>query len=289
MKIKLFIAMFLVSFLGKSQEITVFYKEKRRPAQVSTKQSFDNDELTKLYKEKFAEIKEAIKSGVSKDSIIKIREELIKEGNRIAERINEREKSKRPLTIPYYDYITILKINHQKSLYYPQDKVSNDTVSHSRTNKQGRELVDERINYNDSEIIYLDTSIKKKISSLKVHKFDFRGRKFLIDEALVIQKWELTKETKQIDKYLCYKAILLNSDKRVEAWYTNEIKAPFGPKGYYGLPGLILELKEDRQRVRFDKIYLFPSEPVIVNPPTEGEKITREELENLSAKIFNEY
>ena len=111
----------------------------------------------------------------------------------------------------------------------------------------------------------------------------------MIEETLEPQEWELTKETKKIDQYLCYKAILKNSDKKVEAWYTNEIKAPYGPKGYSGLPGLILELKENKRKVSFDKVSLFPSEPVIINPPTKGEKITREELENLSAHIFNNY
>lgn len=289
MKIKLLIILFFISFLGKCQEITVFYKEKRKPAQVSTKESIDTDEISDYYREQFAKIKEAIKSGVSKDSIMLIREELQKEGERISAKISEREKNKKPLTIPYYDYITVLRINKEKSLYYPQNEVSNDTVSHSRTNKKGRELVDERINYNDSEIIYLDTSKKKKISSLKVHKFDYKGRKFLIEEGLEPQEWELTNKVKKIDQYICYKAILKNSDKKVEAWYTEKIKAPYGPKGYYGLPGLILELKEDKRKVSFDKVSLFPSEPIIINPPTEGDKITREELEDLSTKIFNEY
>ena len=167
MKIKLLIILFFISFLGKCQEITVFYKEKRKPAQVSTKESFDTDEISDYYREQFVRIKEAIKSGVSKDSIMLIREELEKEGERISAKISEREKNKKPLTIPYYDYITVLRINKEKSLYYPQNEVSNDTVSHSRTSKKGRELVDERINYNDSEIIYLDTSKKEKDKCFK--------------------------------------------------------------------------------------------------------------------------
>ncbi|GAA0729136.1 hypothetical protein GCM10009430_38950 [Aquimarina litoralis] len=289
MKIKLLIIFFFISFLGKCQEITVFYKEKRKPAQVSTKQSFDTDEISDHYRKQFSKIKEAIKSGMSKDSILLMREELEKEGERISARINERERNKKPLTIPYYDYITVLKINKEKTLYYPQNEVSNDTVSRSRRNKKGRELVDERINYNDSEIIYLDTSKKKRVTALKVHKFDFRGREFLIDETLEDQEWLLTKETKKIDQYLCYKAILNNSKKIVEAWYTNKIKAPYGPKGYYGLPGLILELKEGEKKVSFDKVYLYSSEPVVINPPTEGEKITREELEGLAQKLFDQY
>ena len=111
----------------------------------------------------------------------------------------------------------------------------------------------------------------------------------MIEEPLEPQEWELTKETKKIDQYLCYKAILKSSDKKVEAWFTNEIEAPYGPKGYYGLPGLILELKEGKKKVSFDKVSLFPSESIIINQPTEGEKITREELEGLAQKLFDQY
>ncbi|MGY3793634.1 GLPGLI family protein [Aquimarina sp. 433] len=283
----------LTSFMAKSQELTVYYKEKRKPAQVKKKESFDYTEIDSFLIEGMKKFRATHKPGVGKDSIQLYNQKFRAVSDSlyaiVKEKLKKKERNKAPLAIPSYDYITILKVNKKESLYYPQDNVSNDTVSRTSFNKKGKELVDEQINYNDSEIIYLDISQKKKISALKVHKFDFRGRKFLIDETLEPQEWELTEETKKIDQYRCYKAILKNSDKKVEAWYTNKIKASYGPKGYYGLPGLILELKEGEKKVSFDKVSLFPSEPIIINPPTEGEKITREELEGLAQKLFDQY
>ncbi|WP_299607800.1 GLPGLI family protein [uncultured Aquimarina sp.] len=283
----------LTSFMAKSQELTVYYKEKRKPAQVKKKESFDYTEIDSFLIEGMKKFRATHKPGVGKDSIQLYNQKFRAVSDSlyaiVKEKLKKKERNKAPLAIPSYDYITILKVNKKESLYYPQDNVSNDTVSRTSFNKKGKELVDEQINYNDSEIIYLDISQKKKISALKVHKFDFRGRKFLIDETLEPQEWELTEETKKIDQYRCYKAILKNSDKKVEAWYTNEIKAPYGPKGYYGLPGLILELKEGKKKVSFDKVSLFPSESIIINPPTEGEKINREELEGLAQKLFDQY
>jgi GLPGLI family protein len=60
-------------------------------------------------------------------------------------------------------------------------------------------------------------------------------------------------KTKNIDGYKCYFAkytglSLKNrpSSEPIYAWFTPEIPVPFGPAGYGGLPGLILELVENK-------------------------------------------
>ncbi|WP_299256823.1 GLPGLI family protein [uncultured Aquimarina sp.] len=101
--------------------------------------------------------------------------------------------------------------------------------------------------------MFIQINLRKKISSLEAYEFDLRVRKFLIDEALDNLQWTLTKETKKIDQYLCYKARLNNPDR-----YTNTIKSIHGPKGDYGLPGLILDLQEGERTVNFYKTYVLP-------------------------------
>jgi GLPGLI family protein len=68
-----------------------------------------------------------------------------------------------------------------------------------------------------------------------------------------LYEWTITKETKIIDGYTCYKAIspLYTDGKKIEdtkfnviAWFTPKIPVPYGPNGYGGLPGLILELQK---------------------------------------------
>ncbi|WP_299444052.1 GLPGLI family protein [uncultured Aquimarina sp.] len=287
MKTVLIIAIALISFAAKSQEITVFYKEKMQPAQVSTRhEPIDLEELSE-YKAEIRKIVAAMSADKDKDSTEIFRKMMQDQADKMS--AHSMKIARKPLKIPTYDYITVLKINHEKSLYYPQEKVSNDTLSETRTNKNGSEFTRERINYNNSEIIYIDQSQNKKISALKVHVFDNRGRLFLIEEVLETQEWILTKETKKIDQYVCYKAILNNSERKVEAWYAKEIKSTNGPKGYHGLPGLILELKEGRKTIRFHEINLLSSESMDIKPPTEGEKVTRQELEDLPSKLFNQY
>ena len=66
--------------------------------------------------------------------------------------------------------------------------------------------------------------------------------------------WQLTKESKKINGFVCYKATRIpspNSNEEVDksfpiiAWYTPEIPLPYGPFTYGGLPGLILELQRE--------------------------------------------
>lgn len=75
--------------------------------------------------------------------------------------------------------------------------------------------------------------------------------------------WSLLNETKIIDNYKCYKAttaLYYNgktyNDLRITAWYTPEIPVSFGPIGYGGLPGLILELQNDLGTFYVKKINL---------------------------------
>lgn len=63
--------------------------------------------------------------------------------------------------------------------------------------------------------------------------------------------WTLHNETKIIDGYECFKAtteyIVINDVGEfrhpVIAWYCPKIHYPFGPNGYGGLPGLILQIQ----------------------------------------------
>lgn len=64
-------------------------------------------------------------------------------------------------------------------------------------------------------------------------------------------KWKITSEFKFIDNYKCYKATTVYTvespnttfNHPVVAWFCPDLPYSFGPNGYCGLPGLILELQ----------------------------------------------
>lgn len=115
-----------------------------------------------------------------------------------------------------------------------------------------------------------------------------------MDKCYAISKekpiWKLTQETKLIGKYLCYKAINVNSKNKLKkpiAWYTNEIPLGFGPKDYFGLPGLILELEEAAISFKAKTIVLNPIKNTVIKS-VNGEKISEKNFKSLLLKSFPE-
>jgi GLPGLI family protein len=95
-------------------------------------------------------------------------------------------------------------------------------------------------------------------------------------------EWELTQESKQVNGYEVYKATRNNG--KVTAWYAPELPLNFGPKGEYGLPGLILELELGKTIFKATKIELNPKKEVKVKKPTKGKVVTLEEYTKIMKK-----
>ena len=107
--------------------------------------------------------------------------------------------------------------------------------------------------------------------------------------------WNLTNETKEINGYTCYKATYTYMQKwkgrefpwSVIAWYCPAIPVSIGPVRYSGLPGLILELHEDKRGFVVEKIE-FTDNRVEVKVPIEGEDLMDEEIKNKDNKVKRE-
>lgn len=117
---------------------------------------------------------------------------------------------------------------------------------------------------------------------------EIAGKEYLVVYENQMQGWELTNETKKIDNYSCYKATLIDYNERldketiIEAWYTPEIALPYGPVGYGGLPGLILELKYKDCIYISNKITLNPEKGIKAYPkPNMNNKIDSKEMTRL--------
>lgn len=127
--------------------------------------------------------------------------------------------------------------------------------------------------YNSEGMIFtdnrVDEEIEKGIFGL-TPGFRYFYKKSSIDTLYVVEKtkkgidkliklrydsdWKLTKESKKINGFVCYKATRRPNLESIEeidkqspiiAWYTLEIPLPYGPFTYGGLPGLILELQKE--------------------------------------------
>ncbi|WP_462253388.1 GLPGLI family protein [Ekhidna sp.] len=134
------------------------------------------------------------------------------------------------------------------------------------------------------------------------------GKKFLIEDALPTYNWKITGETKKIGDYTVIKAeyqniteqmtmSLSDSEKTTEtvmdttmitAWYAPDIPVSQGPSNTWGLPGLILELKNGNFTFLCTKVELNPAEPIAIEVPSKGKRVTREEADQIRDEKLQE-
>jgi GLPGLI family protein len=143
---------------------------------------------------------------------------------------------------------------------------------------------------------------------------EFMGKEFLIKDTLTHLKWKMEGETRVIGGYNCYKATAVRAvpktdfrnfrpkeekknevkatagekkssimdmievpkEQTITAWYTPEIPVNQGPEGYWGLPGLILEVNDGKTVILCSKVVLNPKEKAIIKPATNGKVVTQQ-------------
>ncbi|WP_179353439.1 GLPGLI family protein [Winogradskyella vidalii] len=101
------------------------------------------------------------------------------------------------------------------------------------------------------------------------------------------KEWTITEESKIIDGYTCYLATIdkLN-DTKLKAWFTPEIPVKHGPRGFNGLPGLIMEIEDVVLLWTVVKIDFNHLEANDILEPIEGELMTQEEYIKRSGNPF---
>lgn len=123
----------------------------------------------------------------------------------------------------------------------------------------------------------------------------FKKNEYIIIDSLNTN-WTLEAESKIIDGYECYKAtseyIVINSKGEfrhpVTAWFCPQLPYAFGPSGYGGLPGLILELQVRNNVFYVEKIVLNHKieEPIIL--PSKGKVISYDEYNNKIGELMKD-
>lgn len=162
----------------------------------------------------------------------------------------------------------LLDINGQKSLFY-----------HPMIDENDQALWLLFVDAGGKHVFYTDVK-KKRV----FEQFEYWNKKIEIETPTDENPWEFTDEKKKIQNYLCYKAVKKSannvdgkSKNKVEAWFTEDIPLNFGPRGYSGLPGLILELKENHMTYYVKKIN-FNNDVQVDYPKFKGEKMTLEQF-----------
>lgn len=203
-----------------------------------------------------------------------------------------------------------LSFNARESIYKEEEKLE-------QPNTQGGRGMRFMLMQGGNGDYYKNIQEQKYLS-----KNELLGKIFLIEDSLAKLNWNLGSETKQIGQYTAFKATSVRLIKRtnpkafrppgpgsqneksenkeeqeeqiiekeieIVAWYTPEIPVNHGPGEYWGLPGLILELNDDRTTIICSKIVLNPKENIIIKAPTKGKKVDQQGFDEISQKKMKE-
>ena len=77
---------------------------------------------------------------------------------------------------------------------------------------------------------------------------------YTFEEEMESPDWTLESDTLIVCGYTCKKAITTYFGRNYTAWYTPEIPISEGPWKFFGLPGLILKVEDDREHYSFECI-----------------------------------
>ena len=189
----------------------------------------------------------------------------------------------------------IFKKGIEEAKYLKLNLEFNDTIA--RFNIQ-ENLSTEESNF-DMAIAICNCKEEKYTYNNQVYRSNseglFKKNEFLIVDSLSTN-WKFHNESKEIDGYECYKAtneyIVINSKGEfrhpVTAWFCPQLPYSFGPVGYGGLPGLILELQVRNNLFGVEKINLdhFIEEPIILT--SKGEIINYQDYNNKIGELMKD-
>lgn len=139
-----------------------------------------------------------------------------------------------------------------------------------------------------------------------IDETEIMSKPFLVKDTLEKPDWELTKETKSIGNYTCFKAtytrevdeetfdsatdsiVKIKKQRVTNAWYTLDIPLQHGPGRHWGLPGLILEITEGDLTILCSKIVLNPEKEIIIEEPSKGKEVSQDEFNEIQEKKSQE-
>lgn len=130
--------------------------------------------------------------------------------------------------------------------------------------------------------VYMNFRNNEKVSLQRI-----LDRQFVVEDSIGKYDWDISHdEHKDILGKRCMKATLKNNPD-VVAWYCGAVPMPFGPLGYNGLPGLIMEL-ENKSAIYCITALEIVADKITVTVP-EKDRITPEKFNSLKERKLKEY
>jgi GLPGLI family protein len=110
---------------------------------------------------------------------------------------------------------------------------------------------------------------------------------YSIEEDIPVLNWKILPDTKTIADLPCQKATTFYKGRNYTAWFTNKIPYRTGPWKFGGLPGLILDISDEKKEVQFSfaSFYTPNSEPISLAETKNTAKITAERYYKMQSAL----
>lgn len=147
----------------------------------------------------------------------------------------------------------ILFIGEDLSVFASEGRILKDSLS-AKTSIEGVRNMnfEERANRTKTDfnyVIYKGFPEEKTSYNYKIIRDNFR-----YEEELNQFSWEILPDTKEIKGYIAQKARTHFAGRNYTGYFTTEIPISEGPYKFNGLPGLILEIEDDKGHYNFKLI-----------------------------------
>lgn len=135
---------------------------------------------------------------------------------------------------------------------------------------------------------------KNYLNNVSVLKLTLAGEWYIVSDTYDI-KWELLDETKMFKGMQVQKAVTNFRGRSYTAWFNPAIPIPDGPWKYRGLPGLIVEIYDEKKHIRIEMeaMQIPASFNVTIKVPKKGIPIIYplyakqyQEIMNIEAKMY---
>ena len=185
-------------------------------------------------------------------------------------------------TVNNYNEIMALTIKGKESVYKSYNRIKRDSIVENDL-KKGNYVVDftklPKVN------IFHQVYYNQDKDSLKI--FDkIVSKEFSYSPTSKIE-WKLGSEKKRIGEFECQNAFCIVGKRKFEAWFTSSIHLNEGPYRFKGLPGLIIEISDDKKYFQFSLIGIKNFE-IPVNFNIKAIETTEEKFLKIRTDFFKD-
>ena len=129
----------------------------------------------------------------------------------------------------------------------------------------------------------------KATAVIPASKTDFRNFRPKKEEKKDDAKTDVAKTDEKSTKTTSFfDTVDMPKEITITAWYAPEIPINQGPEGYWGLPGLILEINDGKTTILCSKIVLNAKDKAEIKAPNNGKVVTQIEYDETVTKKMEE-